>query len=180
MRSDFSVAKNLDGAAFDGSYLVVADFSHVSLRKSSFVDADLGGTNFFAADLSGADLRVLRPSHPLASYGLYYWFPDLECAVLTGADLSGLPLAVFEREYNTFFGKHAYDIIVPKMMSIKVDAATKLDKFSILDVTLITDAYLKNNPHDPALEPLIKYRHNAWADPLLDDRGRNVDLIRLS
>jgi hypothetical protein len=43
---------------------------------------------------------------------------------------------------------------------------------------LITDAYLKNNPHDPALEPLVKYRHTPWADPLLDDKVRNVDLFR--
>jgi hypothetical protein len=130
---DFSVAKNLDGAAFDGSFLVDADFSHVSLRKTSLIDADLGGTNVFAADLSGADLRVLGPPKPMASHGDYHVFPLLECAVLAGADLSGLPPAVFRKPFTTFHVKHACSITVPKMMSIKVDAATKLDKFSILE-----------------------------------------------
>lgn len=176
---DFSTAKSLDGAAFDGSFLAFADFSHISLRKSSFLDADLGGINFFAADLSRADLRVTGPPKPMASHGLSGVFPLLECAVLAGADLSGLPLAVFERNFNTFEGRHAYDIIVPKMMSIKIDAATKLDKFSIIAVSFITDAYLKSNPHDPALERLIKYREIPWRNPLLDHGGGGVDLFRL-
>lgn len=102
----------------------------------------------------------------------------LECAVLAGADLSGLPLAIFERDFSTYKDKHAYEIIVPKMMSIKMDAATKLDKFSIIAVSFITDSYLKSNPHDPALERLIKFREIPWTNPLLGNWS-GVDLHRL-
>jgi hypothetical protein len=55
---DFSTAKSLERAIFDGAYLGDANFAKVSLRGVSFRGADLGGTIFFGADLTNSDLRA--------------------------------------------------------------------------------------------------------------------------
>jgi hypothetical protein len=100
---DFKAAKSLDNAAFDGADLMGADFAHVSLRGASFENADLGGTIFFDADLTKANLRLGWRRH-MASRGLGSQLPLLECAKLGGADLSGQPLVLFQKNFDTTLG----------------------------------------------------------------------------
>jgi uncharacterized protein YjbI with pentapeptide repeats len=111
---DFSASKSLDGAVFDEAYLAGAKFTRVSLRGASFQNADLGGTNFFGADLTKADLHWYFMPFGLFNKGLYYEVPLLECAKLGGADLSGRPLMVFVKDFNTHsFDSPTYQVLMP-------------------------------------------------------------------
>jgi uncharacterized protein YjbI with pentapeptide repeats len=146
-KCDFSPAKSLDHAVFDGAYLAQANFSHLTLRDSSFVNADLGGADFFGADLTRADLRF---EQQLSSYfenkRLMSGLPLLECAKLGGADLSGQALVLFEKDFSPVFGGLSYDIRLPLMTSVQMDSSTKLDNFTIITRTGFSDDYLKQHP----------------------------------
>lgn len=165
-KCDFSAAKSLDRADFDGAYLAGADFAHVSLRGTSFRNADLGGTNFFDADLTQSNLRFVGYRPGVASKGGVK-LPLLECAKLGGADLSGQPLVFFVQNFNTTYASGlSYDISMPRMTSVQLDASTKLDELGILTTTVITDDYLMRHTAASEAQPLADNRSGGWDNPL--------------
>jgi uncharacterized protein YjbI with pentapeptide repeats len=174
---DFRPAKALEKANFDKSYLSRANFSHLDLRDSSFHDADLGGTDFFAADLSGADLRLdslsLDKAIPLKGYA--YMLPVLECATLYGANLTGQPFILFARESNV--NTKEREIYSTSLRGAKVANNTKIDSFSIIDVTEVTDSYLKKNPSDTAFH-INEDRGGMLDDPILTGYASGAALGR--
>jgi uncharacterized protein YjbI with pentapeptide repeats len=170
---DFRTAKSLDAAVFDEAYLRGADFTGVSLRGASFKDADLGGTNFFRADLSKADLRLrrsfLRPSgHFVRNF--FSEVPLLECANLGGANLSGQPLIIFNKYFDTSSASNpSYTIGMPRMVSVQLDSSTKLNSFRILTEIQITDDYLKQHPAAPEVRLITAKRGDLWDSPLFKE-----------
>jgi hypothetical protein len=174
---NFSAAKSLDQAIFDGSYLSEANFTHVSLRGASFRDADIGGTNFFGADLTNADLHAERLWG--AFRGFAPEFPVLECAKLRGTNLSGQPLVRFKKEFSTTPTiELAYDISSPRMVSVQLDASTKLDDFTILSVIEISDDYLKQHTAAPEVQYLTRNRQSLWENPLVEGGSQTPDFRR--
>jgi hypothetical protein len=170
---NFSKAKSLDRAKFDGAYLSRADFAHVSLREASFHNADIGGTNFFGADLTNADLRAewIYRSQYFVKKGFTFLLPLLECANLRGADLSGQPLVLFEKKFDTTSDNEvAYLIFLPRMISVQLDTSTKLDNFTILTAISISDEYLKQHTAAPEVQPLTKQRSEPWENPLAEGK----------
>lgn len=141
---DFSAARDLSGAKFDKANLERANFSRVNLKNASFRDANLSDTVFFAADLSNANLRdnTLEVDWGEITYGL----PMFECANLKGADLSGTPLLVYEQVY--WPDNQNQKVIAPRMLSTEIDKTTKLDYFTIVAVTRVSDAYLMKHAKD--------------------------------
>ena len=185
---DFSRAKSLDRTTFDGAYLADANFAHVSLRGASFRNADLGGTNFFGADLINADLRVnrrwdagLRVNRRESPLGFgRHNLPLLECAKLGGADLSGQPLVLFFKEFDTTsVDELSYSIKLPQMISVQLDPSTKLDNFTILIAISITDDYLKQHTTAPEVQALTTDRNRLWDDPLAKDAFHAVNFRRI-
>lgn len=172
---DFTSAKSLDGAVFDGAYLTGADFAHVSLRRASFKNADLGGTNFFHADLTKANLRADGPLQGFASQGLDRELPLLECAKLGGADLSGQPLVIFVKEFSNMAGS----IEMPRMSSVQFDASTKLDYFRTLIAIAISDAYLKRQSAAREVKYLTANRDALWENPLAEGSWLRPDFRRI-
>jgi len=165
---DFQKAKALDEAVFDGAYLTGADFSHVSLRGASLRNADIGGASFFGADLSKADLRLDQLKRGFASKVLRSQLPLLECAKLGGADLSGQPLVLFEKDFDTTSSSGlTYSILLPQMISVAVDGSTRLDSFRILIAIGVTDDYLKQHPAAPEIKVLTTERESGWDNPLV-------------
>ena len=101
-----------------------ADFWRMNLRKASFKDANIGGTNFFGADLTGAYLSVVSLRQGFADKGYAKSIPLLECTKLSGADLSGQPLLLFIKDFNTTReGGLSYQIMLPRMISVQLDAS---------------------------------------------------------
>jgi hypothetical protein len=139
---DFRTA-SLDGASFDFAYLVGARFDKMSLRKASFREAEIGDANFFAADLTGADLSMDLLLDRNREFTERHWtFPNLECAKLSGANLSGRPLVLFSTRLEMGRAPQ-FEIQLPRMTSVQVDGSTKLDNFSIVTATTTSDAYFK-------------------------------------
>lgn len=164
---NFTRAKSLDRAIFDGAYIANANFAHISLRGASFRDADLGGTSFFGADLTNADLRTGRLQRGFAIRGDWEHLPLLECTKLRGANLSGQPLLLFIKEFDTTTAAQpTYEIVLPRMSSVQLDASTKLDAFRILTAIKISDDYLKQNTTAPEVQHLIKVRSGVLENPL--------------
>jgi Pentapeptide repeats (8 copies) len=179
-KCNFSTAKSLDAAIFDGAYLAKANFAHASLRGASFRYADIAGTNFFGADLTKADLRAELYRPGIASKGFAYQLPLLECAKLGGADLSGQPLVFFVKTFDTTSSSElTYSITVPRMISVLLDTSTKLDKFTIRIATEISDDYIKKHATAPVIQPLTTDRNGAgWESPLTGDSWASADYLR--
>jgi hypothetical protein len=165
---NFKPAKSLDRASFEEAYLAEADFSHLSLRGASFKEADIGGANFFDADLSMADMSSRRARQGLASKDAGHQLPLLECAKLAGTNLSGLPLLVYGDAFDDY-GKYQL-FLMPRMMQTQIDATTKLDRFSIIIASSVTDKYLKQHSSAPQFKSLSGDRDRAgWPNPLFKD-----------
>ena len=163
---DFAPAKNLDGANFNNSFLPIANFSHLSLKQAIFRDANLTRSIFFAADLTGADLS--SSSIDLDSNRRRQGFPFLECANLRGANLSGQPLAEVDREFSTIYSTgESQSIVAPKLLSVQIDNTTKMNSFTIIISTEISDAFLKENPTNPEVM-LLSQRSSDRNDPFLN------------
>jgi len=176
----FNAAKSLDRAVFDGAYVTGADFSHVSLRGASFKDADIGGANFFGADLSNADLRIDQLWPGFASKGFANQLPLLECAKLGGADLSGQPLVLFKKAFDTSVdGELSYSISLPRMISVELDTSTKLDNFRIVTAISINDQYLKKHRAAPEVKLLTTDREGDWGNPLAEGWWGEPDFRRI-
>lgn len=143
---DFTVAKDLSWAHFDGAYLARADFSHMQLRGATFRDADLGNTYFFAAHLENGDFStvdknsVVRWNQMIA--GLYRSLPLLDCAHLEGANLTRLPLLSI---WNTGAGSIQY-IMQANLQSAIVDARTRVEELGIIQEDTANDAILARYP----------------------------------
>jgi uncharacterized protein YjbI with pentapeptide repeats len=158
-----------------------ADFSHVGLREASFKNADIGGANFFAADLTKADLTMDLENRELGALrGDAFQLPLLECAKLSGADLTGLPLLLFVKGFSANPNSEiSYDISTPRMMQVQLDSSTKLDKFSVIIVLRFRDAYIKKYSTTSEVQPLIKHRiDREWDNPLAENSYANVELGR--
>jgi uncharacterized protein YjbI with pentapeptide repeats len=177
---DFRGAKSLDRTIFERAYLMGADFAHVSLRGASFKNADLGGTNFFGADLTNANLRVDQLPRDFASKGFWSQMPLLECAELGGADLSGQPLVLFVKDFDTTtVGQLSYSITLPQMISAQLDTSTKLDNFRILTAISISDDYLNQHTTAPEVQALTTDRNRSWEDPLAKGWGSEPNFRRM-
>jgi hypothetical protein len=177
---NFGSVKFPEGAAFDGSYLAGANFEHASLHGASFVDADVGGTDFFDADLAGARLTTTLLKRGYAARGFASQLPLLECANLQGADLTGLPLVLFVKSLRTLPGSAIdYKIAVPRMVSTKLNAETKLDNFKIVTAILISDAYIKQHPEAEEVKYLTTTRDNLWPIPVTNHSWTGVGFRRL-
>jgi uncharacterized protein YjbI with pentapeptide repeats len=177
---NFSSVKFPDQTVFDGSYLAGANFEHASLHGASFADADVGGTNFFDADLTGARLTTNFLGRGHAARGFGYQLPLLECANLQGADLTGLPLVLFVKSFTTSpIYRIDYKIVVPRMVSTKLNADTKLDNFKIVTAILISDAYIKQHPEAEEVKYLTTTRDNLWPIPITNHSWASVGFRRL-
>lgn len=173
---DFTRVSDLSGAKFDQAYLNRADFSRLNLRDTSFVGAQLGGTNFFAADLSNANLR----NNTSGWHGGYSnAFPLFECAILRGADLSGTPLMLYVRDFNTTWeGEQALELIVPAMLSTQIDGSTKLEGFSVIAITTVSDAYLSKYPTRSQFASLRNERDDLVEDPVIEGQSITAEYRR--
>jgi uncharacterized protein YjbI with pentapeptide repeats len=172
-RCDFTPAKNMNSAIFDGAFLANADFAHVKLERASFYGADVSRASFFAADLTDADFRAYD-----------FWsstsFPTLECAKLIGADLSGLPLAEIEEYFSTVWeGEHAREIVVPGLMSAVIDGTTKMTSFTVLVTESVSDAYVNKHPNSKLATRLTANRDFLMIDdPLRMGRSMTSKIRR--
>jgi uncharacterized protein YjbI with pentapeptide repeats len=140
-KCNFAKAANLSNAHFDESYLSGADFSRANLQGSTFRNADLNGTMFFSSDLSNADLSW--DNYPVSDAQLnaarersFTSFPFLECANLSGANLTNLPLALLWRPVNgrttnltTGVGE---SISVPRMAFTIFDKRTRIGGLGVV------------------------------------------------
>jgi hypothetical protein len=185
---NFSTAKSLDRAIFDGAYLAQADFAHVSLRGASFKNADIGGTSFFGADLTKADLRLdedfwARSARKgsLLELPLLPLLPLLECAKLGGADFSGQPMVIFIKNFDTRMDSElSFGIRLPRMIAVELDTSTKLDNFRILTTIGISDDYLKQHTASPEDQLLITHRNKTpWHSPLAEGWGTSARFWRI-
>jgi uncharacterized protein YjbI with pentapeptide repeats len=166
---NFTTAGNLSEAKFDRAYLSRADFSHVNLRNASFRDSDLGGAWFFSSDLSNADLRG-NTGRERVFNGTAASFPFLECANLKGADLTGTPLVAIHRDFSpTWAGESALHIVAPLMMHVQINDSTKLDHFTTITYTGVSDSYLRKHPDAPVVAPLHNREDGTIEDPVLND-----------
>jgi uncharacterized protein YjbI with pentapeptide repeats len=175
----FSAGKSFDKAIFDESYLAGADFSRKSLRQASFRNADVAAANFFDADLSGATLRVEEFRLNLAGKGLGFVLPQLECAKLDGVDLSGQPLVLLIQSFKSSGASPKYQIILPRMISVHLDQSTKLDSFSIVTATEISDGYLETHKSAPEVEPLMNREFALWDSPVETGRVSAASIRRI-
>jgi uncharacterized protein YjbI with pentapeptide repeats len=174
---DFRSAKGLKDSNFDNSHLSRANFSHLDLHNSSFHNADVGGTDFFAADLSGANLRLSNSTlrNAIPSKGYAYMLPVLECTTLYGADLTGQPLIFFARRTNA--DKTEEEINSVDFRQTRINSSTKMESFSVINVTEVTDSYLKKYPLDGDFH-LNRDRRGMFADPILTGYGSGANLVR--
>lgn len=179
-RCNFSTAQSLDYANFDRSYLSGADFQHLSLRNASFKDTDIGGAIFFGSTLQNAVLtrRLLPPTS--ISHGNYSLLPQFECADLSGADLSGLPLILIDRLYDSGWGGgKAIEIVVPRMAQVKIDEKTKLNEFQILSLVTVADEYYQKNKGNPEVKPFEPSNYsNLVSSPLIDNLSLSAEFRR--
>ncbi|HWN09708.1 MAG TPA: pentapeptide repeat-containing protein [Pyrinomonadaceae bacterium] len=167
-RCDFTKAGDLSGVKFDNASLSQANFSHLTLKNASFKGATLSETIFFAADLSNANLTknpgsLLRDSSTQST-------TFFECANLKGADLSGTPLLVYREDFSTTWsGEHATGVLAPQMLSAQIDSSTKLDRFIIIVLTEVSDAYLSSHPGHRRFVALQGDREESVPNLLLEN-----------
>ena len=117
----------------------------------------------------------------IAGRGLDYQLPLLECAKLSGADLSGLALVLFVKGYDTTSSSGiTYSIKSPRMLSVQLDDSTRLDAFSVITSVSITDDYLKKHAAAPEVRPLTTTRTDAgWENPLAGGQWGAPEFRRL-
>jgi len=147
---DFTPAKDLSGATFDNAYLARANFSHMLLKHTSFRDADLGNTYFFAANLDSADLSSVDPKSATRwnqiVAGTYRSLPLLDCAVLDGSDLTRLPLVVAQRVALT---GHDHTLIFATVLrSASTDTSPRGDLLGVILEQTAREYALDAHPFD--------------------------------
>lgn len=134
--------------SFKNASLAKANFSRALLLGAHFDDADLYDANFTNADLRGAfltrseaisayteELQARRGARVLARLA-----PQLECADLRGADLSGQILFTLTFSKAPHMGGSFNMVLAtPGLAKAKVDAQTKLDRLGYVTRYSITD-----------------------------------------
>lgn len=176
---DFTGIVGLDGCQFNNAHLAGADFSHVSLRGASFQDSNIDGTFFYASDLTGANLsnkayHGYETGTPSNHGTISFRFPYLECAKLEGANLTGLVVAVLDRglgHSSTIINIDTSSLVVwaPSVSNISIDTTTKMDAFTIVVKTVISDRYATNHPFDYDVRGLReKWPNNPLLKSFLD------------
>lgn len=187
----------LDNAVFDGAHLASADFSGANLAGASFAGADVSGAVFFDAILEGANLAGLRLTRALGSGDFSTGLPLFECAELTGADLTGLPVAAIVLKPVIAYGANNLPIATDQLtvevffssmreallQSARSDSITVVVSAQLNEPA--TSAYLLldeepwNGGSDAAffLAPFIE-RHFETLNPIMMDAGNVATAVQ--
>lgn len=162
----------LSNAKFDNAILNDASFQSAILNGASFKNASLSDTIFYNAELKNADLTF--DSWVTSDYIKFRHrrFPVLQCADLSGADLSGRPIFFFGESYSSYPTRDKTKKVSlngPQTSNTVVTTTTKITTFGATTLTRIPDVYFTGERHneDKEREAVNLIRNDLSKIPIL-------------
>ncbi len=86
---------------------------------------------------------------------------------------------LYVRDFSTTWeGEQAVELIVPAMLSAQIDGSTKLENFSVIGITDVSDAYLSKYPARSQFASLRNARDDLVEDPIIEGRSTRAEYRR--